>query len=318
MLTNDDIYRSRDVSASELVAIMTELKYFDEQFLYYGLAYAEDGVIKYRLNAKAQPIYAFQAACVQKGLYPTVITKHVELTKVPSGQEELVAAQVRETFLDKLKNSYPKSLFQALIDLGALPASDAAQAILSPWQEDLELCYQADVIALFSGLCQMAYAAKLLTPSVYQTYAAWADQRIEQIQNCENVIWHDKRFFYGFLYWQNHQQHVYSNAELFIVQEHAYDLMAQGLPCTPIFSKHYWFDAQNAWSIRQWRERFEADLMTWENADYCQRFHALRSLPPPIPPQQFADICAAVDTAHYPLAAKTLNYYQERWLHPLH
>ena len=57
MLTNDDIYKSRDASASDLVAIMMELKYFDEQFLYYGLAYAEDGVIKYRLNASKKAFF---------------------------------------------------------------------------------------------------------------------------------------------------------------------------------------------------------------------------------------------------------------------
>lgn len=317
MLTNDDIYKSRDASTSDLVAIMMELKYFDEQFLYYGLAYAEDGVIKYRLNAKPLPICQFQTACLQKGLFPTNITTHVELAKVPSGQEEAVAAQVREAFLTKLKASYPKALFQALVDLGSICATDAAQAILSPWQAELELCFAADEIALFNGLCQMAYAAKLLTAPVYQTYAAWAAKRTAQIQNCENVIWRDKRYFYGFLYWQDGQRRLYSNAELPIVMDHAYALKAQGIPCTPIHSKHYWFDAQSQWSIRQWREYFEADLQTLADDAYCQRFFALRALPSPISPQQFADACTAVDTTLYPQAAKTLGYYRERWLHPL-
>ena len=59
MLTNDEIYQSRDVSTAEMVAVMMELKYFDEQFLYYGLAYAEDGVIKYRLNDNPLPLCRF-------------------------------------------------------------------------------------------------------------------------------------------------------------------------------------------------------------------------------------------------------------------
>lgn len=315
MLTNDEIYKSRDVSTAELVAIMMELKYFDEQFLYYGLAYAENGVIKYRLNDKALPIYRFQADCVQKGLYPTAVAQHVQLAKVPSGQEEAVAAQVREAFLSKLQAAYPKTLFQVLVSLGSIPATDAAQTILTPWQEELELCYAADTIALFNGLCQMAYAAKLLTPPAYQAYTAWAAKRSEQIQNCENVIWRDKRYFYGFLYWDNGQRRLYSNAELPIVMNHAYDLQTQGLPCTPILRKHYWFDSQSAWRIQQWRERFETDLQTLGDTDYDQRFHALRALPSPLSPQQFADACALVDTAAYPQAAKVLGSYRDRWLH---
>ena len=84
MLTNDEIYQSRDVSTAEMVAVMMELKYFDEQFLYYGLAYAEDGVIKYRLNDNPLPLCRFWADCTQKGLYPTGLTQHVQLAKVPS------------------------------------------------------------------------------------------------------------------------------------------------------------------------------------------------------------------------------------------
>ena len=38
MLSNADIYKSRDVTTAETVAQMAQLKYFDEQYLYYGCA----------------------------------------------------------------------------------------------------------------------------------------------------------------------------------------------------------------------------------------------------------------------------------------
>ncbi len=315
MLTNDEIYKSRDVSTAEMVAVMMELKYFDEQFLYYGLAYAEDGVIKYRLNDTPQPIYAFQADCVQRGLYPTSVTKHVQLAKVPSSQEELVAAQVRQTFLDKLIASYPKSLFQTLTYLGQQAAVDTALELLTLWQDDLELCYEQDHISCFAGLCQMAYEAKLLAAPSYHSLIQWSSQRSEQISSCENVIWRDKRYFHGFMYWQGGQAHVYSNAELPIVLEHAYALQAKGLSCTPVLSKHYWLDAHSDWTVMKWRSVFESDLSHIYDANYEQHFQALRSLPPAISAQTFADACQAIDTARYPQAAKTLGYYRNRWLH---
>ena len=315
MLTNDEIYQSRDVSTAEMVAVMMELKYFDEQFLYYGLAYAEDGVIKYRLNDNPLPLCRFWADCTQKGLYPTGLTQHVQLAKVPSGQEAIIAAQVRQTFVDKLKGLYPKSLFQALTLLGQTAATNAAQDLLDLWQDELELCFIPERISCFAGLCQMAYEAKLLTEPVFQALSQWSRQRSEQIHNCENVIWHDKRYFYGFMYWQGGQAHIYSNAELPLVLSHAYSLQATGLPCTPMRRKYYWFDAHPSWSIAAWREQFETDLLHLYDADYLQRFQALRALPPALSPRRFAAACSSVDTTIYPQAAQVLGYYQNRWLH---
>ncbi len=315
MLTNDEIYQSRDVSTAEMVAAMMALKYFDEQFLYYALAYAENGVIKYRLNDNPLPLYQFWADSTHRGLYPTGITKHVQLAKVPSGQEETVAAQVRQTFAEKLSACYPKSLFQALTYLGSQTATNTALEPLTLWQNDLELCYEQDRINCFASLCQMAYEAKLLTASAYHRLTQWSSQRSEQIANCENVIWHDKHYFYGFLYWQDGQEHIYSNAELPLVLDHAYTAQSAGLACTPVLCKHYWFDAHLDWNIIKWRSLFEADLLHIYDADYKEQFQALRALPPAISQKQFAAACSAVDNDHYPEAAKTLGYYRNRWLH---
>ena len=59
MLSNADIYKSRDVTTAETVAQMAQLKYFDEQYLYYGCAYLYEGTIKYRLHENAEKIAAF-------------------------------------------------------------------------------------------------------------------------------------------------------------------------------------------------------------------------------------------------------------------
>ena len=59
MLENKDVYKSRDVTTTEMVAIMMELKYFDEQFMYYGCAYAKDGHVEYRINNDVSRLYRF-------------------------------------------------------------------------------------------------------------------------------------------------------------------------------------------------------------------------------------------------------------------
>lgn len=314
MLRNDDIYCSRDASVSQLVAIMMELKYFDQQFLYYGMAYVCDGIIQYRLNENPLPIYQFYAQSAQQGLCPTGITTHVQLIKVPSGHEAATAAKVRDAFITQLKADYPKALFQALEQLNTIAATDIAWETLNEWHDQLELCFDADQIQLFLGLCQMAYEAKILTHTAYTTLKSWAQQRAAQIANCENVIWRDKRYFYGFLYWKNDEKRIYCNTYLPIVMDRAYQLKAQGVSCTPILSKHYWFDAQKSWSIMNWRSKFEADLWQLFDANYLSRFQAIRTLSTPIQPQTFAAAFSALDTARFAEASKVLNYYRNRWL----
>ena len=152
-----------------------------------------------------------------------------------------------------------------------------------------------------------------MTAPAFAQLTQWAQQRAELIDSCENVIWRDKRYFHGFLYWPDGQRHLYANASLTCVMQQAYALQAAGVPCTPIQSKHYWFDAHKDWSIAKWRSQFAADLTQLMDPEALQRFQALRQLPSPISAQQFHEARRAIDSQRYPLAAQVLAYYDSLW-----
>lgn len=310
---NSEIYKNRDATTTSLVAIMAELKYFDEQFLYYGTAYAEDGKIKYRMNENALPIYQFFAHASERKLYPIPVVNYIQMRKVPSGKESEIAAEVRKQFVERLEEDYPKELFQILLRFGNTISSDRALPIFLDWQEELLFCFHADSIQLFSGAIQWAFDAKLLRLESFNKLMAWCDERKEQIQHSTNVIWRDKRFYYGFLYWKDEHLEAYSNAELSIVMEHLCALMIDGIYCTPIFEKYYWFDSNPSWNIKKWRIQFEQDMKQQMNEKYFYWIKKILAVPAVIDAQLFQNSVDKIDGDKYPLAVKALLFYGSKW-----
>ena len=313
MLSQEDIYKSRDVSTAEMVAMLAELKYFDEQFIYYGCAYAQDGVVKYRINEKAEKLYRFWQNSEANGIYPTNITKYVQLLKVPSGKEQEKRLLVQQAVVEKLKEDYPLILFQALSDLGATVAEDRAAEILRTWQDELDLCYEEDRIELFAGCVRLAFEAKLLTKTTFQAFEKWLEARKEIIGNCENVIWRDKRYFYGFVYWQDGRAQIYSNADETIVQKHRYDVLCQKMYSTPIFTKYYWFDSQPQYTISQWRALFEKQLLALVQEEGSKYLQQIWQLPAIVQKAQLDKWLEQMAGQQYTDALQVLSYYQMRW-----
>lgn len=197
-INQSEIYKNRDAETTSLVAMMAELKYFDEQFLFYGTVYVEHGIIKYRLNSKALPIYQFFYKAAERDLCPTMIMKHIQMKKVPSGKEEVIAAEVRNDFVQELQRCYPRELFLILYELEKTPNSDIAKEFLLKLQDELQFCYKIDEITLLMGLINMAYDAKKVRKESYNQLICWCNKRMEQIQQSVNVIWSEKRYYIWF------------------------------------------------------------------------------------------------------------------------
>ncbi|PWM49706.1 MAG: hypothetical protein DBX41_06740 [Clostridiales bacterium] len=313
MLSNADIYKSRDVTTAETVAQMAQLKYFDEQYLYYGCAYLYEGTIKYRLHENAEKMAAFWEKSFEFGIYPTDISKYVRLLKTPSGKEYEKAEQVQREFALKLAQTYPQELFLALKELGDIAPTDAALAELTLWQDELDLCYERDKIELFSGAVALCFKQKKLCTASYEQFKQWIKARLDLINNCECSIWRDKHWFYGFGYQDGASAQFYANASEFIARSHHYDLMSEGASCTPIFKKAYWFDENPDWPIRKWRSRFEEDMKGLMSEEYQQRLRHLSEVSVTADKEKLAYWLTAVDGEKFPQAHKVLSYYRSLW-----
>ena len=305
--------RMKDEDCAGIVAILMELKYFDEQFVYYGTSYVENGVIKYRMHDKAEKIYRFYENSVQYHLYPLEIVRFVQYKKVPSGKENEIAVEVQADFAKHLKEIYPKQLFRMIQLAGATKASDAARPILKDWQDALELCFVEDKINLFAGAVQMVYQAKQLTDETFKQMINWVDDKHTQIISHTNSRWRKPCKMHGFLYQEYGKQQVYVNALWHKAVERQHEIKAKGLVCTPIFSKEYWMDSMPGWDLTKWRGKFEEDIKTLMDESYFEHLAQLWNLPSVVDNAQFQQQCECIDLEAYPAAKKVIDYYGAIW-----
>lgn len=303
----------KDENCAGMVAIMMELKYFDEQFVYYGTAYVENNVIKYRIHDKAEKMYQFFEKSAQKSLYPLGIVRYVQYKKVPSGKENEVASEVQASLVEYLKQIYPKELFYLVQKVGETKANNNAQDILQSWQDKLELCFEEDQINLFAGAVKMAYQAKLIDDKVFQQFMEWVENKVTQIISHTNSKWRKPYKMHGFIYWENGKLKIYVNALWQKAAERFYEIKASKLFCTPIFSKTYWLDSMPAWDLTKWRSKFEKDLTLLMDDEYCAYLKQIWSLPAVANKELYQQLSQRIDIEQYPEAKKVLDYYAAVW-----
>lgn len=303
----------RDEACAGMVAVLMELKYFDEQFVYYATAYVENNKIKYRMHDKAEKMYRFFEKSTQKNLYPTEVIRYVEYKKVPSGKENDVAVEVQASVVEYMKEIYPKELFYLLRKTGAVSASNNAYPILLQWQDNLELCFEEDQITLFVGAVKMAYRAKMIDTVILQQFLDWADDKIAQIVGHTNLKWRKPYQMHGFLYWENGKLKSYVNALWYKVAERQYALLADKLLCTPIFSKTYWLDSIPTRDLLKWRDTFEKEISVLMNDTYCDYLHQIWNLPSTVDRDWYQKLYSGIDVSQYPKAKKVLDYYGNIW-----
>lgn len=312
MLTNEQIYKNRDAEATSEVSVLLELKYFDEQFLYYGTAYAENGRVKYRIHDNAEAMYRFVTYSAEQNRYPTEIRTYVKMEKVPSGMERNVEEKIRLAFVEQLQKDYSPELFRLLERYGNIPANDDAFAMLEGLREALEYCYQEEQIVLFTGLVQEAFDEKILTNASRIKLQDWIDRRLAIIRECQTDTGR-KRTFYGFMALEQDEWKLYANAEEINIRNKRYQKMTEGVLCTPVFSKVYWLDKVPQRSLKGWRDVFSAEIHEYMDDAYQNQVRMLHDIPGPIDRQRFGDDAQKVADRLTTLDERTLHYYENRW-----
>ncbi len=303
----------KDADCAGMVAIMMELKYFDQQFVYYGTTYVENNIIKYRIHDKAEKMYRFFENSMQKHLYPLEVVRYVQYRKVPSGKETEIAAEVQKSLAQYLKDCYPKELYYLLQRVGAIHATNDAQTMLQLWQDQLELCFEGDQINLFAGAVKLAFQSKLIDNQTYLAYLEWIEDKLTQIVSHTNVRWRKSCSMHGFIYWEYGKQQVYTNALWQKAMERQHEVRANQLRCTPIFSKTYWMDSVPTWDLTKWRSKFEEDIAALMDENYLNRLQQIWSLPAVVDAALFQRLSQNVNVEQYPAAKKVIQYYGLLW-----
>ena len=273
---------------------MAAYGYFNEEFLFYCYAFTRGEQIVYKLSESLLSIYDAYHHSVFDDVYPTPVCSLLKSVIVPSGQQAAYKTQFKLALIETIRQQYGQPFFDAVQLFARTPAKDSAYPLLTDVLR--QLAPKAEKRQLFDGLCQQALEAKLLTTASFQRLQDSADRLYGRPAAIIKPTSGRGKAFSGFAYLPpgSEQAAYYESATLEETYSRYHRLRQQGLACTPIVQKSYWYDSPNDFkAVRQAFTDFHRAL----NGD-CQSLalvRALRALPP------------AVDQTHFHMLADKLE-----------
>lgn len=253
----------RDIQCSMDVGRMAELGRFAEEFTVYGYACWKDGEPYYRLSRDEKVICCFLEKRKLEGYVPTLVETHMQRSAVPSGMEEDIWQEEQLNLGADLMRYYSDSFLQELDQLGKIPATNAASALLENWREKLEGRFDRELQKVFDKITDFAFLSKQLTKGTYEDFCEWSRNNWTQMD--DDVLIKDvhERTLYGFLFENDGKIIEDLDARFENVYRKRQDVVLKGLLATPIFEKTYWFRTQSDYTrIKQeFRELLHAIVM---------------------------------------------------------
>ena len=285
----------KDIGIAMDVQQMAAYGYFNEEFLFYSYAFTRGEQIVYKLSESLLSIYSAYHYSVFDDVYPTPVCSLLKSVIVPSGEQAAYKTQFKMELIENIRQQYGQPFYDALLLFQNTPSIDSAYPLLTKALSALSP--KAEKRQFFDGLCQQALEAKLLTPLRHSQLMRDADRLYGQQRTVIKPLAGRGKAFSGFAYRspKTSETAFYTSATLEETYSKYHKLRQQGLVCTPIVQKSYWYDSPNDFkAIRQAFTEFLIQL-----TDECQALalvEALRALPSavnPTPYQMFADKLAS-------------------------
>ena len=281
MSVPNDVCISRDVKVALDVLQMAAYGYFKEEYLFYCYAYQHEEKIIYKISENPLSIYKAYRDSVFNEEYPTPIQSLLKNMVVPAGERPAYKLQCKMELIQKMRSLYGQPFFEAMQLFQRAVPLDTAVPLLEGMLS--QLTPQAEAHQLFCGLCQQALEAKLLTLKSYTQLTKEADRVCGEQESIVQPQLGQGKLLSGFIYWKdaNSSPVSYCSATL----EESYikycQLRHNGVFCSPIIKKSYWFRSANAFkSIKvAFRELLQSCIA---NSQAIQYMNQLYALPPAI------------------------------------
>lgn len=300
----------RDVRLGMSVGKMAELGKFDREFTVYGCAYQEDKKILYRISEDEETIQHFCEKSKKKGIYPTMLMSHGQITGVPSGMEDSIWQEEQRNLGYMLERSYRDVFLNLLNQLGNRSAMNGAYPVLQRWQDALEGRFRRDWQRIFDCFLEESFLTKQLSVEKYAELKRWSVSNWKQME--DDIVIKDiyERIMYGFLYEMNGTIQIKYDAQYAKIYRKRQALLCQGLLVTPIYNETFWMKTFS--EFPQIKAKFEQQLK--KLLEPCLSFmHQVAQLPPFIPVEEFAEIYATVKENGTPQEIDTLKLYGYQW-----
>jgi len=301
----------RDIQIAMDVRKKAELGWFDTEFTMYGCAYLKDGNMYYKISPKAQDIYDFIEKSMCQGIYPSNVMKLLEKCQVPSGTKEVIEQQLKKKLAKMLQSAYSKEFFEYLYSIARKMQDNTAASLLWAEAEELEGIFEEEKLCHFEELVHYVRGCGHIDAYNYRELLYWISE--ERKNMGENFISKNtfEKTMYGIAYEIDGQIKYAENAQKTVIYEKKYRLEQNGYFVTNIFSKNYWYDAQN--KLENIRNDFKETLITFFNVTYLAKIKNLSQGMGTTYTENFKQILESSRTKFSKQAVDTLIRYGGRW-----
>lgn len=232
----------KDTQIAMNVQQMAAYGYFKEEFLYYGYAFKRGEEIVYRLSEDRLSLYSHYHQSVFEDTLPTPVHDLLKSMIVPAGEQQRYRLQIKMELIQTLRSTYDEAYYDAMQLFQNTRPTDSAEPLLAAYIQTHLL--QAETRQLFDGACQLALEAKLLSPIRYHALRQSADRLYGEKQPVSKPLSGRGKTYSGFAYGADDVRY-YTSATLEDTYFKYHQLLAEGILCTPIIQRSYWYDSPN-------------------------------------------------------------------------
>jgi hypothetical protein len=256
---------------------LLNLGFLEHELACYGTAYQEKGEIKFYTTKKEETILELIKSLTVKRIYPTPTQYFVKRCLFLSDQEEMANQSFRLEVIRKLYTQFPAIYFDAINSLTSDPPTNYAFPILKEVSEQLNSCFDLNLLQLFGGLLDMAYQARTLTKEGYMLLGSWLKHEYEKTSEDGVASNNYEKTYACFAYLaDNGRVSYYDNAFPYMVVEHRAKMVAEGITVSPIFIKQY--HAGSFLELRKTKIFFKSDMEKYLNKMFMKLVCMLNDL----------------------------------------
>ena len=287
----DYLDNNKDIKIASDFNTALKLGCFDQEFVYYGIGYMENGTVKYKVSSNKINLQMFYMQSTQNDIYSTNIIRYDKLCPVPSGKEEATKLQLKKQTAEVVREKYNKIFFSILENVSHIPPSDNAYELLKECQEHLEGEYDYARIRLFEQLVQIAVNSKCLTIRKMVVFQAWIKEQYKQLENdLIRTTGYYKKSLYGFAYKDDkHKVHYFYDAAEHVVNDVYIEKQMQGIICSPIHRKKIVINSMNL--FREEKQKFQDEMHILLGEEYLDLVCKIKEMPSIIDEEVFNKKC---------------------------
>lgn len=274
-------YGGRDQAIGNYYEKLLQAGAVDEEFQLFGCMYLEKGEPGFFVTEREAKMFRFQMDCEQKNIYCTPVSRHTYWSKVTKGERQQLKRQYQFDVIKKLEQQYSDDFFCIIEKIEAIAPTNTAAELLDSWKQQLDSCYDMDLIQLYEASIATALQMKVLTPFTGMSYLEWVNHIKQQFQEDAVQQEGETHVYAGLAYLDqaSTEIHYLQFGKHYTAWQKRQALLLQGKLVSPVFLKTMYYISNDFQTIQAKRQEFATCMREKMNIGYFEKIKGLYQLP---------------------------------------